>query len=214
MLAVVLAGGELAPGPRVEAALRRADLVIAADSGARHAAALGCTIDVLIGDFDSWAPEAGRAGSLLSFPADKDLTDTHLAVREAVRRGATEIALLAAMRGPRLDHALANAALLAAPEFRGVDLRALDGPDELRCVRSFAAISGRPGDLVSLLPVTARTAGITTSGLRYVLSGGVLRRGETRGVSNELVDGEATVRVERGTLLLVHRLGGDPNRRQ
>src|SRR5947209_11847732 len=124
-----------------------ADLVIAADGGLRHAETLGCRVDVLIGDLDS-APRAaaGRATTVLTFPAAKDQTDTHLAVREAVARGATRVVMLGAMRGARLDHGIANVTLLFAREFARVDLRALDGADELRAVRSSAEISGRPGD--------------------------------------------------------------------
>src|SRR5947209_172710 len=99
MLALVLAGGELTLSARIKASAARAELVIAADSGVRHANAIGRSIDVWLGDFDSSSPEAGFAGEIHRFPSQKDQTDTHLALREAVRRGASQIVLLGALRG-------------------------------------------------------------------------------------------------------------------
>ncbi|MBI3976336.1 MAG: hypothetical protein HY334_08105, partial [Armatimonadetes bacterium] len=52
--------------------------------------------------------------------------------------------------------------------------------------------------------------GIVTTGLRYPLRGGTLRRGSTRGVSNEIVRAPASVRARAGDLLVTHI----PRRRQ
>lgn len=210
--AVVVAGGELLLADRVRAAVNAADLLIAADSGARHLAALGRAADLLIGDFDSFDPAMiGEETEIIRFPTAKDQTDLHLAVREALRRGATRVTLLAAMRGPRLDHGAANLLLLSAQEFARVDLRALDGPDELRAVRDAAAIDGSPGDLVTLLALTERAGGVTSEGLAYPLHEATLYRGDSRGVSNVLEGRRGAVRLRRGLLLLIHRAGGDPN---
>ncbi len=212
MNAVVVAGGELLLSERVHAAIATADLVLAADSGARHLPALGRAADLLIGDFDSFEPAMtdGEA-EIVRFPTAKDQTDLHLAVREALRRGATRVTLLAAMRGPRLDHGAANLLLLSAQEFARIDLRAVDGADELRAVRDAAAIDGAPGDLVTLLALTQRAGGVTTEGLAYPLHEATLYRGDSRGVSNVLEGRHGSVRLRRGLLLLVHRAGGDPN---
>jgi thiamine pyrophosphokinase len=212
MLAVVVAGGDLVTSRRTHEAVRDADLLIAADSGARHLQALGRRADLLVGDFDSYLPGPADAVEQVRFPLAKDQTDTHLALREAVSRGATRIRLLAALRGPRLDHAAANLMMLCAEEFAGVDLRAIDGTDELAAVRGNAQITGRRGDLVTLLAVTATCTGVTTAGLQYVLNEAELFRGDSRGVSNVMAGARARISVSNGVLLLIHRDGGDPNR--
>lgn len=210
MHAIVISAGELTLSRRVREAAQRAGLVIAADGGARHLAALGRAADLLIGDFDSLEdPASTGAAEVMRFPTAKDQTDTHLAIREAVRRGAGSITVLAALRGPRLDHGAANLLLLSAAEFRRFDLRMLDGRDELRAVRRLAEIHGAPGDLVTLLAVSPAVRGIGTAGLAYPLSGETLVRGDSRGVSNVLSGEHAVVTVARGVLLLVHRDGGD-----
>ena len=57
MKVVIALGGELAAGPRIKAALNRADIVIAADGGAASLDSIGFTPNVLVGDLDS-IPEA------------------------------------------------------------------------------------------------------------------------------------------------------------
>lgn len=212
MNAIVVAGGELLLSARALAAARAADLVIAADGGLRHMAALGRTAQVALGDFDSHQrPSDGDGIEIITHPIAKDDTDLALGVREAVRRGATHVTLIAALRGPRLDHGAANLLLLSAGEFREVDLRAIDGEDELRAVRSSASFTGRPGDLLTLLALTARCSGVNTHGLHYQLDAATLYRGSTRGVSNVLIGTSGGVALRQGLLLLIHRDGGDPN---
>jgi thiamine pyrophosphokinase len=152
-----------------------------------------------------------RDAAILEFPVAKDDTDLALGVQEAMRRGATRITLIAALRGPRLDHGAANLLLLAAEEFSAVDLRAVDGDDELRAVRHRAVLRGLPGDLISLLALSDRCEGVHTTGLAWSLHGETLVRGSTRGVSNVLHNGRAVVSLSSGVLLLIHRDGGDPN---
>src|SRR6266545_4043933 len=91
----------------------RLGLVIAADGGARHAGRLGVSIALWVGDGDSIdaegmaALEAGGVPMLRASPT-KDESDTELAVREAIRRGADGIVLVGGLGGTRIDHALTN----------------------------------------------------------------------------------------------------------
>jgi thiamine pyrophosphokinase len=59
------------------------------------------------------------------------------------------------------------------------------------------------GDLVTLLPVHGPARRVTTTGLLYPLNGEDLNPGSTRGVSNELVDDQATVALDAGVLLAI-----------
>ncbi|MHB8575565.1 MAG: thiamine diphosphokinase [Dehalococcoidia bacterium] len=211
MLAIIVAGGELLLSERVLAIARAAELVIAADSGIRHLAALGRSADVILGDFDSAIPPADSAAAVIRYPVAKDKTDTHIAADEAYRRGANQIRLLGTLRGPRLDHGAANILLLAERRFREIDLRAIDGEDELRAVRRRTTVHGHAGDLVTLLSMSRETTGVTTSELAYPLFNATLRRGQSRGVSNLMLGEQATIDLKAGVLLIVHRNGGDPN---
>ncbi len=185
-------------------------LVVAADGGARLAPSLDLTIDRWVGDGDSIEPaelEALRASGIPVRLAarDKDESDTELAVLEAVAAGATDVTLVGALGGRRLDHALANVALLAHPALVGRSARLLNAAARVTLVRgpALARLDGRPGDVVSLLPLWGRADGITTDGLRYPLRGEPLEVGPPRGLSNVRLGPTATVRLESGLLLVI-----------
>jgi thiamine pyrophosphokinase len=208
MKVTVVASGRL---EAIDAAhLVDADLVVAADGGAASLDGLGRRPDLLIGDLDSVSPVLAErldaAGTEVErHPADKERSDTELALEAAVVRGATEIVLLGAIGGDRLDHELANLLLLADPGLTGRDVRIACGPATARVLRGAErlVLVGSVGDLVSLLPIGGDASGVTTAGLRWALDGARLALGRSRGLSNEIVRARASVTLEQGTLLVV-----------
>lgn len=201
---LIVAGGELDPRTT---AVPAHDLVIGADAGAATATALGLRVDVAVGDFDSLARSdldaAVAAGTVIErHPADKDATDLELAMLAARAHGAARVVVLG-VGGGRLDHLLGNLLLLAAPSFADLDIEAHVGDALVRPVHRHTHLRGRPGTLVTLLPVNGPARGVRTTGLRYALHGEELAPGTSRGVSNELVGPEAQVSVAAGTLLVI-----------
>jgi len=198
-------------------------IVVAADGGAAAARALGLTVDVLVGDADSIAPAeserlAAAGVAVEAAEVDKDETDTELALHAALRRGATEITVLGAFGGGRLDHALANIALLAHPSLAERSIELLDGRTRVRLLvapgpdggAATLALDGRGGDLVSLLPASGDVEGVMTSGLRYPLVDEPLPLGPARGVSNVRLAAAARVTLRRGRLLVVESTASPP----
>jgi thiamine pyrophosphokinase len=211
--AIVLADGTVGPSDAIDAAWpgwRAADpYVVAADGGARHAEPLGLRIDRWVGDGDSVSADLLAALEAAGVPidrrpSDKDESDTELAVRTALARRPRSIVILGALGGPRLDHALANLALLALPELREVDVRLIAADARVRVVEpGTTRLEGRVDDLVTLLPIGADATGVTTAGLAYPLRGETLHIGRTRGLSNQRNDTVAEVALETGRLLVV-----------
>ena len=182
-------------------------LVIAADSGLDHAHALGLRVDVAVGDFDSVSPpalaRAEASGAVVErHPAAKDATDLELALDAALARGPQRIVVLGG-HGGRVDHLLANAALLTSERYAAVEVVAHMGGATLTVVRDEAELQGQRGELVSLLALHRPAVGVTTHGLLYPLTGEDLEPGSTRGVSNELVTPPGRVSLEAGVLLVV-----------
>jgi len=192
------------------------DLVVGADGGAATAVALGLRPGLVVGDADSLPAadlerlrDAGVPVELSS--VDKDETDTELAIAAAILRGATVVAILGALGGRRVDHALANVALLAHPAWSGIDVSIVDPSARIRLLAAPApgggpariALEGRVGDTVSLVPLGQDAEGVTTAGLRYPLADGTLAFGPARGVSNVRTAVHASVSVRRGRLLVV-----------
>ena len=82
------------------------DVVVAADGGLSHLQARGITPTLTVGDFDSLGTSPSGE-NVMTFPVEKDDTDTMLAVKILWERGVREFRLLAGTGG-RSDHTLAN----------------------------------------------------------------------------------------------------------
>lgn len=212
MRALILSGGDLPSRTSLDAARpgwRDADLVIGADSGARHAAPLGLTLDRVIGDFDSLSEAelsdfAAAGVAIERHPIEKDATDTELALVAAITAGASQISILATWGG-RADQALGTATLLAHPLVveRGIRIELLDASSRIRLLRTgeSLALDVPIGTIVSLLP-WGGDAIVSSSGLKWSLERATLRVGESRGVSNVSAAAQPVIDVHSGTLLV------------
>jgi thiamine pyrophosphokinase len=213
--AVIVASGE--PEAADAAWLDGADLVVAADGGATWLDRVARRPDLLVGDLDSadaaLVARLEASGTLVErHPADKEASDTELAIHAARDRGATELTLVGAIGGHRLDHELANLLLLADPALAGVPVRAVRGSTTVRVLHGGERLTldaGR-GDTVSLLPLGGDAAGVSTTGMRWNLSGATLRVGRSRGLSNEVAHVPASVSLGGGALLVVHVMREEP----
>jgi len=207
---VIVAGGG---GPAANALADVDDdaFVIAADSGIDHALRLGLRVDLAVGDMDSVSRDglatAEAAGAQIErHPPAKDQTDLELALDRAFDLDAGRILVLGS-DGGRLDHLLASVSLLALDRYAPVPIEAHLGTTRVTVVRTAATLRGRPGDVVSLVPVHGSAIGVTTEGLLYPLVDEALAAGTTRGVSNEMVEPTAHVRLRRGVLLALQPTG-------
>jgi thiamine pyrophosphokinase len=207
--AIIIIGG-VRPDVNLAAALEsEGALVIAADSGAVHAKAAGLTIDIAVGDFDSIPPtllkELESAGVKIErHPAVKDATDLELAIDVAIREGADVITIVGG-HGGRVDQSFANAFVIASPAYAHVSMHAILDSALVSVVHGGGGVTfvGDPGDVVTILPLHGDAVGVRTEGLEYPLRGEGLLAGTTRGVSNVLLDHEATVSIDEGTVLVV-----------
>lgn len=207
MRAVVVAAGE-GVDERVRHYLAGADLIVAADAGAAALLNLGCVPQAAVGDFDSLGENElerlRRLGCpLIEAKAEKDETDTELAVRYALAQGARSVLLLGGI-GSRLDHTWANLVLLARLAQDGVEAWAAAPPVTVYAVSGELILSGRPGDIVSVFPVLGAATGVTEEGFKYPLTDRTLEASAILGVSNELLGNEGRVSVKRGVLLVFH----------
>lgn len=211
---MVVAHGDVLPSDR--AVIDADDYVVAADGGAFALERWKILPHLVVGDMDSLG-DAGvermaRLGiPVAKFPAAKDESDLELAVAQAVEVGATEIVLLGALGGERLDHEVTNLLLLADPGYEAVRIEARRGALRVRpiCGEGALSLAGPVGSLVTLLPVNGDADGVTTEGLRFLLRDETLRFGRARGLSNEVSSLPATVTVRKGSLLVFETpLGG------
>jgi thiamine pyrophosphokinase len=203
--ALVLVGGAVHADDDLRAALAGADLVIAADGGLRHAAALGLTPDLLVGDLDSVDRETLAAHPDLAVerhPVDKDALDLELALDAAAARGATRITVVGGLSG-RLDQTLATVLVVQARHATGATLEARDGRRALWPLRPGEAreLPLRAGERFSLLALD-RVARVSVAGARYPLDDATLTRALGLGVSN-VARGPVRVIAHAGAVVAV-----------
>ncbi len=216
--AIIIAFVEnIAASPRLrryaETAVSQGALLVCADSGGEAALGWGLTPDWVVGDMDSIRPAARTALESIPtvtwriVPPEKDETDLELALYTALEQGARNLTILGGLGG-RLDHTLGNLYLLATPHFGevGAKLRLLGEREEIFLLRGGEELqlTGQPGELVSLIPLSSEAKAVRTEGLYYPLRAESLFLGPSRGISNHLVGPTAKVTFEDGLLLVIH----------
>ena len=197
--------------------LQKDDYVVAADSGLSQALELDWNIDAAVGDMDSVSPDllskAEASGiPIHRHPPDKDASDLELAIDMALEQNPASLFILGTLGG-RTDFAAAVLSMAGHPGLTGLELEfyldhsraVLLGDKNIR-----ARLSGKTGDIVSLLPFPfgSSAKGIHTKGLKWALQGDALKPASTLGVSNEMIRDEAEVWLKgagKAQLLVIHQ---------
>lgn len=206
---VVVAGGAVTSS-FLQANIDKQDIIIGADHGVVALLEAGILPKMAVGDFDTTGTEqfdewTAMGIELISLSTIKDVTDTHAALELALTFHPSQILLLGALGGGRMDHTLANIGLLewlAAHHIEGMmqdetnRMRLIMGPGKVELVNDDFTY-------VSILPISKQLDGVFTIGLTYPLNDQQLHRGDTLGISNAFVGDYATVKVSQGVGLIV-----------
>jgi thiamine pyrophosphokinase len=182
-------------------------LIICCDGGARHFQHLGIKPDVIIGDMDSIDPALLASYStqgikIIKYPANKDFTDTELALDYALSMKPEEIFIWGALGG-KIDHTLANVFLLCKGQETGIRTYLVDEYGESFVLDKKATFVNETGKTISLLALSPEVTGVTLTGFLYPLKEETLIMGESRGISNIITDVRAGISVRQGKLLVV-----------
>ena len=206
---VIVSACPVSPG--LAALLRPDDFLIACDAGYTNCERLGIRPNIVVGDFDS-APRPSQTENegLVVLPHVKDDTDTEYAAHLAAEKGFSEVLMLGALGGRRLEHTLANLCTGLGLERRGV--RAALADERTRITYVLPGETRRyPREAyfyVSVFPLEGRAAGVTLRGAFYELTDAELTVGYPLGVSNEYAPGSdsISISVREGALLVVETL--------
>ncbi|MBP7889824.1 MAG: thiamine diphosphokinase, partial [Ilumatobacteraceae bacterium] len=176
---VVIGGGALST--RALEAIRDDAVIIAADSGLDHAVEAGLRPTVLVGDLDSisasgrmWA--YAREVEIHEHPADKDATDTEIAIERALQvpdvRQLLVIGGVDAAGERRLDHQLATILALGHASLAELgSVRAVLGSTALSMLHPGrrSVLDVEPGQTFSLLALHGPCGGVQVTGARWPL---------------------------------------------
>ncbi len=208
--AIIFCSGDLSDVSRIKKYIDKNTFLIGCDGGTAHILSLGLTPHAVIGDFDSIASATkhvlkNKDVDYFRYPKDKIHTDSELGLMLAKERGYTQI-IITGFRGTATDHMLGNLFLLFKKPYRGLDIRILDGKEEIRTVYKNIDISGNKDDTVSLVAIGEDAKSVTTTGLFYPLKDATLHVDTSEGLRNHLTGSRAKVGIRKGSLLVIHRV--------
>lgn len=200
MNTIIFAGGDIKDYSFVDI---KADLVICADRGIIHAVKLGIVPDIVTGDFDSYTGDIPECKEIYRSVPEKDDTDTMLAVKLSLERGADNIRLYGATGG-RFDHTFANIQTLIYAYEHGCRMSIYDNDNIITVQGAGTQTYEKHGDwYFSVFSLTEKLHVKKMTGVKYPVEDYVFTQGFPLGVSNEITD-TAVIAIEKGLALIVH----------
>lgn len=202
MKAFIYVGGEIFTDGITEQK-KGDDIVISADRGYLNAIKLGVTVNFAVGDFDSMDKCKIEGAEIIEVPAEKDFTDTALAVDLAIEKGADQITIIGGLGG-RLDHTLSNIGILERLWDLGIRATITDGKNRIRYIKNTSELVARANfKYISVLSADGIAKGVCIEGCKYPLKNARLTRSNGYAVSNEILKNCALVSVKKGGLYII-----------
>ncbi len=171
--------------------------LIGADRGALKLVEAGYNVDLAVGDFDSVSEaELERiykgCAEVKSLKPEKNDTDLEHAIKRAAKIS-RRLDILGAT-GTRADQTFAALNLLRKCYNLGLEAYIHDKTNRIRLIKDYVSLKKNETKhkYVSLIPY-GKTLIVTLKGFKYSGENIVLKRDESRGVSNEITDDVATI---------------------
>lgn len=198
----IFAGGVISDLSFIE--IHDEDMVICADRGIIYAERLRVTPDIIVGDFDSYSGKLPNNVELHRSVPEKDDTDTMLALKLAIERGAGYVRIYGGFGG-RIDHTLANIQTLKYAHDHGCCAQLCDS-DNIIMLQEVGEHEylRREGWYFSFFAYSERLHINKLSGVKYPLTDAVITNAFPLGVSNEIIAEKAVLDIECGTALVVY----------
>ncbi|AJA48166.1 thiamine pyrophosphokinase [Clostridium pasteurianum DSM 525 = ATCC 6013] len=207
MKIVIVSGGKPPREQNLKKYIDNETFIISADSGSNILYKYNIIPDIILGDFDSIDREVinyfrEKKCKIISYPTEKNFTDTEAALKEAIKMSPDSI-LLFGCTGSRLDHTFANLGLLYRCLISNIEAYIIDENNTISLHNEAFKIEGKRGDLFSLQAFGSVVKGLSISKAKYELNNYDLKFGDPRTVSNELMDGSVFITFHKGILLLI-----------
>lgn len=179
------------------------DFIICADGGLKTARSAGIIPDLFVGDMDSQKEEPLDVKEKIFFPADKDLTDSHIAVCEALKRGYKDIFIFGGTGG-RLDHEYANYCLLKYILKNGGFGRIVNENNIIYMTNIPMKISSLGMKYISFFPFGGDVEDFSVKNVKYELEHYTLTDSDTYTTSNEFINNKpAEISFKNGCVLII-----------
>lgn len=186
------------------------EYVIIVDGALEIANRVGLDFDCLVGDFDTVSKDVlaqytSRKDILIDqHMPEKDETDTELAIHLAIEKKASHITILGATGG-RIDHLIGNIHLMKQSLDASIPCVMVDTRNRIQLLNKATVFhkASQYGTYISFLPYTDCATGICLIGFKYPLNDAILTKGNTLGISNEMVSNVCKLEMETGILICI-----------
>ncbi len=197
---IVLLAGELRSEDNVKKLISKERFdFFAADAGYQLADKMNLPLHRVFGDFDS--SDVPDLPNLTVYPCEKDQTDSELALDLAIQDGYRSIWMIAPFGG-RIDHTMANIALLEKADKSHVDLKLYDGENLAFLLDEGEHILDSKYRYISFFPIEQQ-ATISLNNFKYPLDHQTVYRSIPMCISNEPTEGLPTIEIHDGKILCI-----------
>ena len=184
--------------------------IIAGDRGLEALYQLKIIPNHVVGDFDSVSPEIlefyKKQSQIIfhKFNAEKDNTDTDIALQLAIRLKSSKITIMGTL-GKRMDHAIANIHILKDALEANIPCQMIDEYNRIYLINKEMTLEKEKvyGKYVSLIPLTSIVEGLSLTGFKYPLKDYTLPIGTSLGISNEIIGDTAHIEMKNGILIVI-----------
>ena len=175
------------------------DLIVAADGGFKHVK--DKNVVAVIGDFDTlgYLPYGTK---MVIHPVDKDKTDGELALDFIKENGGDSVTIYGATGG-KIEHILGNVGLLAYAGQIGLNAKILEERATAYFVNDELHIEDSEGSRLSVIPFGGEVKFEESEGLKYRLDGLKILPYSSLGISNEVTEGKAFIKVKKGACIVI-----------
>jgi len=207
MKVVIISGGNPPSKELLNDEITRESFLIGVDSGGNCLYKYNIKPHLLVGDFDSIDKKVleyfkENNCEIDIYPAEKDFTDTEIAVRKAIDMKPSEIVLLGCT-GSRVDHLLSSIGMINICLENGVNACIKDANNNIRLVDASTSLNGIIGETFSLQSYGDEVKGLTIEGAKYPLNNYNLKIGQGITTSNEFATPCVGITFESGTLMII-----------
>jgi len=182
------------------------DLIIAVDGGYSRCLELHLIPNILMGDFDSIDLELmdnlPSTCKKLTFPADKDETDTQLALEYCIANNIEEVFICNDLMG-RADHAWALIQNLQQAKKSQVKASILSNTQILTILDVHNKFTYPADSIISLLSLSESSVFASSNGLKYPLDNLTLYSWQSKGISNEAIANEQEIQLCEGNVMMI-----------
>ncbi|WP_455529018.1 thiamine diphosphokinase [Ruminococcus sp.] len=204
----IIAGGDMPDKEQYKSCeyWERFGCIICADSGYYTAQKIGIKPDIITGDFDSFTEELPTDTEVIASIPEKDDTDTLMAVKKAIELGYKDIELYGALGGSRFEHTIANIQTMIYALQQGCDLKIYGESILMVQTADDGEVVYKSRGKSLYMSVFALSESVSIDylrGVKYPLEDYLMVQSFPIGVSNEITDEAALLRIKQGLALII-----------